>query len=320
MQLPPILQEALEQELLSYSSDQLRSASRLLSEHYRGERNSKQIFEQGASRLAYLLARMPATYAALMRVLQEMQERLGAAFSIRSLLDLGAGPGTGGWAASDVFEGLSQVRCVEQSASMAQLGEKLFQKSDRSVLHAAKWDVKSLAAPFESADLALLSYVIGELKEPQIRSLLEALLQAEIPLIAVVEPGTKAGFQRILSVRFWAIAQGLQILAPCPHRQACPMQAREDWCHFPARVERTRMHKFLKDASLGYEDEKFSYVVFGKIFIDPPHARIVGPVRKMSGFVSLPLCVEGKLEETTVSKKQTSYKLARHAEWGDSFV
>lgn len=319
MQLPESLQEALVQEMSGYSSAQLKAAAEQLSAHYRGEKNSKTLFEQGACRLAYLLARMPATYAAIVRVLKEVQARVGAAFEVRSILDLGAGPGTGGWAASEVFANLARITCIEQSAPMASLGKKFFCQSDLPALRTATWVAQEVKEPFESVDLALLSYVVGELKGPQTLHLLGSIFNANIPLAAIIEPGTKAGFQRILSIRSWAIEQGLRILAPCPHRAACPMKRGESWCHFPARVERSRIHKFLKEGSLGYEDEKFSYIVLGKILVDAPSSRIVGNVQKMSGFVRLPVCAQGQIKEIIVSKKQEDYRQARNANWGDAW-
>ncbi len=55
---------------------------------------------------AYMAARMPACYAAVFTVLQELRVRLPA-FQPVSLLDFGAGPGTAIWAAQQV----SSRRC-----------------------------------------------------------------------------------------------------------------------------------------------------------------------------------------------------------------
>lgn len=88
---------------------------------------------------------------------------------------------------------------------------------------------------------------------------MRALGAARVALV-VVEPGTPRGFQQILEARTQALASGAAILAPCPHDATCPMQG-SDWCHFAARVERSRTQRQLKGGELGWEDEKFSYVV-----------------------------------------------------------
>ena len=77
----------------------------------------------------------------------------------------------------------------------------------------------------------------------------------------IVEPGTPAGYERILAARARLIELGRVIVAPCPHQAACPMPPGKDWCHFGARVNRSALHRRVKDADLSYEDEKFSYVV-----------------------------------------------------------
>ena len=78
-------------------------------------------------------------------------------------------------------------------------------------------------------------------------------------MLLIVEPGTTAGWQRILDARAQLIADGAHILAPCPHALACPI-AQPDWCHFSARVARSRVHRLAKEAEVPWEDEKFIYL------------------------------------------------------------
>ena len=55
----------------------------------------------GVQAAAYMAARMPACYAAVYKVLEEVSMRLPT-FSPESMLDFGAGPGTAIWAAHEV--------------------------------------------------------------------------------------------------------------------------------------------------------------------------------------------------------------------------
>ena len=108
--------------------------------------------------------------------------------------------------------------------------------------------------------------------------------------------------------------------APCPHALACPMVG-GDWCHFAARLERTALHRKLKGGSLGYEDEKFSYVAFSKEVVELPPSRILSEPARHSGHVSLKLCTKAEgLQQPIISKKQGElYKQSRKAAWGDPF-
>ena len=98
------------------------------------------------------------------------------------------------------------------------------------------------------------------------------------------------------------------------------MAAAGDWCHFSQRVERTSEHRQLKGGMLGYEDEKFSYVVGARKSFPPANERIVRHPRKHSGHVQLMLCTSQGLENRTITKSQReSYRKARQAEWGDAW-
>jgi ribosomal protein RSM22 (predicted rRNA methylase) len=138
--------------------------------------------------------------------------------------------------------------------------------------------------------------------------------------LVVIEPGTVRGFHFIHEARSALIAAGAHLLAPCPHGKECPMAASGDWCHFAARVERTSLHRQLKGGALGYEDEKFSYVVASRDPISAAPARIVRHPQKHSGHVQLTLCTPEGLTTPTIGKSQKEkYKFARHAHWGDAW-
>ena len=100
------------------------------------------------------------------------------------------------------------------------------------------------------------------------------------------------------------------------------MAAAGDWCHFSQRVERTSQHRQLKGGELGYEDEKFSYLVVAKNNSPSAGARIVRHPGKHSGHVQLALCTpQRQIENRTVTRSsKEAYKQARKAEWGDTWV
>src|SRR5262249_25331226 len=139
-------------------------------------------------------------------------------------------------------------------------------------------------------------------------------------LLLVIEPGTPVGFERIRMIRRQLIEWGACMVAPCPHTLRCPMEG-GDWCHFAARVERTSLHRKLKGGTLGYEDEKYSYVAVSKEPCPLPTARILSEPSRHSGHVTLKLCTRDEwIQHPILSRKQGDrYKQAKKASWGDSF-
>jgi len=92
-----------------------------------------------------------------------------------------------------------------------------------------------------------------------------------------------------------------------------------DWCHFAERLPRSSAHRLAKSSELGYEDEKYSYVVVSRSAVRVPEARILRHPRKHSGHVELELCTPDGLKRETISRKNGErYKRARKAEWGDA--
>jgi len=308
MKLPEELQLAIDG--IATHSTHLRKAREALTLNYRAGKNSP--FADEATRLAYLGARMPATYAAIYKVLENLP------YSPTHLLDLGAGPGTASWAAVNAFSDLKKITLIEKHSQAIALGKKLIQSSSNPVLNQAEWICQSVEEKIPSADTAIASYVLNELVDPL--ALVERVWK-EVSTLIVIEPGTPKGYQLINKIRTKLISLNAHLIAPCPHSLKCPIEG-TDWCHFSARVERTRLHRLLKEGSLGHEDEKFSYLIATKIKNEIGScSRILRHPQKQSGFTRLTLCTpDGTIKEETVSKKDKEiYRKARKAEWGDAW-
>ena len=269
-----------------------------------------------ADRAAYLVARMPATFAANAYVLAEFARRITA--PVRSILDLGSGPGTALWAAAEALPQLERFSAMERDAALVEIGRRLAARDER--LARATWvhaDLRTQGA-FEPHDAVVLSYALNELPDP-LDVVRRAFAAARVALV-VVEPGTPAAFANVIRARKLLIDEGAQIAAPCPHHNACPLAVRNDWCHFAVRLERTAEHRRLKGAELAYEDEKFSYLIACKTPLPRPEARIVRHPLKHPGHVKLTLCTPSDLRQPTISRSQKSlYRSARKAEWGDAW-
>jgi ribosomal protein RSM22 (predicted rRNA methylase) len=258
---------------------------------------------------------MPATFAAIAAVCRAVGN-----LPVRRLLDIGAGPGTGAWAAAEWFESLTEVVCIEKDPLMAQVGMELFSHSP--LLSEAQWRIADFQrAPLPEADMALLSYAIGEVATGE--EIVDRAADAA-SIVAVIEPGTPAGYERILRCRELLLKKGRFLIAPCPHQKGCPLaDGGGKWCHFPARVERTRLHRQLKQGTLGFEDEKFSYVVASKYPPSRlPDGRIIDRPHIGSGMIVHTVCASGGAVEqwrATRSDKQ-AFRDYKDRKWGDPIV
>src|SRR5215472_9783696 len=96
MELPAELRRAIDKAVEGIPSRELERAVESLSARYRAELCGRHV-DDDVSALAYLAARLPATYAAIRSSLDSIAD-MRPAFSPQSLLDVGAGPGTALWA------------------------------------------------------------------------------------------------------------------------------------------------------------------------------------------------------------------------------
>lgn len=317
MELPSQLRQAVDRFLEGTPLDQLRAASERLSTRYRSETRDGRLHLDDASAVkAYLAARLPATYAAVRASMAYIVEA-APDFAPESLLDIGAGPGTVLWAAADCWDGLQKATMIEASEAVRNAGRALAMDAP---LPAADWlagDATSLPA-VEAADMVTLSYVLDELSPAATGPLVDRLWALTAGLLLIVEPGTPAGWARILAVRDRLIAAGAHVLAPCPHENPCPLAA-PDWCHFSRRVARTRVHRLTKDAEVPWEDEKFIYLAASRMPALNRAARILAPPRTAKGRIGLKLCrPDGTASEQTLSKRDGElFRRVRRLGWGD---
>ncbi len=321
MRLPQELSAAIQQEIERVSRPALARASGELTRRYKAADYSAPIMRSEADRAAYLAVRLPATYAVNWNVFSEVQ-RLSPDTNVETILDLGAGPGAAVLAAAYVFPGLRQATLVESDTAWLNLGKRIALQQPHSLLRQARWIRQDLRAELDCSahDLVVISYSLGELAAPDANALLRRAWRLATEFLVIVEPGTPRGFAVVHAARSALIAESAGILAPCPHGEACPMAAAGDWCHFAQRVPRTSLHRQLKGAALGFEDEKFSYVVAARRSTAAASSRIVRHPQKRSGHVQITLCTRHGLETRTVSRSQgEDYRRARQADWGGTW-
>ncbi|WP_411288872.1 small ribosomal subunit Rsm22 family protein [Phenylobacterium sp.] len=320
-ELPAVLGAAIGRELEGVSRKDLAVRAARTSQAYRAADTSERAILCRDDALAYALARLPATYAATAAVFAETA-RIAPGFAPTSLLDAGSGPGGGSWAALEAWPGVAQVTWLDANAPFLELAGRLAAGGPAALAAAQGRRVDMTAGgPWSPADLVLASYALAEIAPARQAALVAELWAACAGVLVLVEPGTPAGYGRILAARDGLIATGAQVLAPCPHQAACPLAA-PDWCHFVQRLPRSRDHLIAKEAEVPFEDEKFAYLVAARpqVTAGARNPRVLAQPRAGKPGIDFKLCGPDGLEHRFVARRdKQAYAVARRLRWGDPF-
>jgi len=321
-EIPSDLKAALETLIENEPSYNLKSVQRHLTSRYQqGLPTSAALKTTIPEAMAYALARMPATYGAVYATLQALTEALPT-FSPKRLLDIGSGPGTALWAATEVFPMLQDLTALEREPSMQKIAKRLTQRAFHSSLHSVHWvdsDLNHSIPELATYDLIIGSYILGEISPHYLDTQVNHFWNKTEDALLLIEPGTPEGFARIRHIRDILLTKGAHILAPCPHENTCPISG-NNWCHFSQRVARSRIHRHLKGGVAPYEDEKFSYVVVSRHTLRNRQSRILRHPEIHPGWIQLELCTpSGGLKTQMMTKKdREGFRQARKSSWGDT--
>src|SRR5216683_1315804 len=153
--LPAELKAALDAKLQGRSRSDAGERAAAISRTYRDGGGSGGITSE-ADALAYALVRMPATYAAVtasLNALGETRPELAPA----SLLDVGAGPGTATWAATEAFSSLTHFTLLDANSALRALALDLgsARLGDMTYKHG---EARAALADSEAAELVVASY------------------------------------------------------------------------------------------------------------------------------------------------------------------
>jgi len=317
--LPAELKSALDAKLRGFSRNDAAERSASISKNYRDGGGSGTIRSE-TDALAYALARMPATYAAVTASLNALSD-IRPDFAPKSLLDIGAGPGTASWAAAEAFSTLQDFTLLDANDALRKLALDLVSESFRlRDLNYERGEARNSLIKAKAADLVIASYMIGEISAAEQSALATLMWEKTRDTLLVVQPGTPAGYARIIALRERLIADGAHVAAPCPHDDKCPLQT-PDWCHFTQRLQRSRAHKQVKGAELPYEDEKFAYVALTRSSLAARPARVLAQPDVSKVEITAKLCTPaGHVLSRTPRRAKADYAIARRWRWGDAVV
>lgn len=322
-ELPAALAAAADALMEGASRRDLAERSAKVSSTYRAGGTSASAIGGAADATAYVISRLPATYAAVAAVLEEIGEA-APDFAPRSLLDAGAGPGGASWAVLEAWPDVERAVLLDSSPVFLDMAKRLA-ASGPAVLARADALRGDLTAPGEGwpkAELVVTSYALAEIAPARLGAAVDGLWAACEGVLAIIEPGTPAGSARVLAARERLIAAGGVVLAPCPHDGACPMAA-PNWCHFAQRLPRRRDHRLAKGADAPFEDEKFAYVAVARPQIERTErvARILAPPRAAKPGLDFELCGPQGLEKRFVAKRdRAAFADHRRLRWGNRFA
>ena len=155
--LPAELKAALDGKLRGFSRNDAAGRAASISKTYRDGGGSGGIRSE-TDALAYALARMPATYAAVAASLNALVE-IRPDFAPNSLLDIGAGPGTATWAAAVAFPSLKDFALLDANTTLRALALDLARDSTR--LRDIRYERGEARAALVKADAADLVMAAG---------------------------------------------------------------------------------------------------------------------------------------------------------------
>jgi ribosomal protein RSM22 (predicted rRNA methylase) len=279
-------------------------------------------------------------------------------FRPTSLIDVGAGPATASFAAVEAFASLDELRLFDVNTRFRALAIQLMEAAESAALRNASYrlgDALALLreAATRPADLVIASYMAGEIPAGEIASIAKALWEATASVLVVIEPGTPAGYARVMAIRSELLAARLgdeaqdsardavqghaqggaqdcqdraqsraqdcvYVAAPCPHELSCPLTG-ADWCHFAQRLSRRRSHLQVKGVAVPYEDEKFSYVVLSRLAPARIDARVLAPPEITKAMITSKLCTpDGLVRDVAARRNGAAYRRRKDWRAGDA--
>ncbi len=314
MEFPSELRFAIEQLAAAQDIKAMTASAEGISKRYRSESGAgRSLVSSERDTLAYAAVRMPATFGAVSKALELTMECFDE--EITSILDVGAGTGAASHAA-ELVTGCDNITCLEREEGMMSLGKKLMQARGIE----ADWIRRDISSsPInERADMVISSYCLNELTQAARKSAVLKLWESTEKLLVIIEPGTPEGFSQLREARKLLLDAGGYIAAPCPTCGEC-MLPEDDWCHFTARIARTKLHKQLKGGDAPYEDEKFCFLAVSRNEC-AGRSRILRHPKIESGKITLHLCTAEGIADKIVTKKSPLFKAARKSDSGDSFA
>lgn len=161
-------------------------------------------YNEGLS-LVYMAARLDGGFAAVSRAFHEIQTRIPE-FQPQTLMDFGSGTGSVTWAAHSTWgQSLREYLCVDRSAAMLDLAEKLLKGGSESrdpYVPGVFFRQFLPVSPKVQFDVVVSAFSLSELPSKADRTeIVQNLWRKTSGFLVLVENGTKAGHCLLMDAR-----------------------------------------------------------------------------------------------------------------------
>ncbi|MGI8419463.1 MAG: small ribosomal subunit Rsm22 family protein [Candidatus Levyibacteriota bacterium] len=323
--LPSPLEKAISEILQNQPTvGWLHRASELHERYLTAKMDKKSYVHDFEDALAYLGMRVPATYAQIYGALTTIQESIPS-WKPQSILDIGSGPGTGGWAAISHWPDLLEVDCLDQNKDFIQIGKQIAVAAQLQQKFSWKQhDLRDGIADNEKVyDLIIIANVLNELNQTAQEKIIGQAFNKCAGVLLVIEPGTPRGSEVVS-----AVAQKLSKVGNllAPYIANTFVQDSDYYLHFPQRFirpdfqRRIRQHMRVDAAKASdWEEAKYSYVAISRMASEKEQwGRCVGQVHIQKGFLEVPvLRAEGVTKIKIMKRNKEKFSYAKRLRWGD---
>uniref|UniRef100_A0AAA9SPA0 Ribosome assembly protein METTL17, mitochondrial n=2 Tax=Bos TaxID=9903 RepID=A0AAA9SPA0_BOVIN len=266
-------------------------------------------YSEGLS-LVYMAARLDGGFAAVSRAFHEIQARLPE-FQPQTLMDFGSGTGSVTWAAHSTWgQSLREYMCVDSSAAMLELAEKLLKGGSGSGMPCVPgvfFRQFLPVSPKVQFDVVVAAFSLSELPSKADRTDVVQTLWRKTGHFLGKEKSPldpRPGF----------------VFAPCPHELPCPQLTASkplacsfSQAYYPIPFSWNKKPK----------EEKFSLVILARGSPEKANRwpRITQPVLKRPRHVHCHLCCpDGHMQHAVITARRHGrdlYRCARVSSWGD---
>ncbi len=269
----------------------------------------------------YMIARGRSIMGVMKKIISR---NLEVFHDVESVVDFGGGPGTFLFALGK-FKTLNKYTNVERSDAFIDILNVLVEEFLPSSIHRTQVDsiccnyLKLGSQDIPINDLCVFSYTFCECDNSLVSI---SRLVDNSNMVLIIEPGTPSGFNNIIQARDKLIEKGFSTIAPCTASSGfCPLRDSEsDWCHFVERVDRSRIQRHLKKGVLGYEYEKYSYLLMSKFPVHSNGKRIISRPNHTKHSVSFDICSEEN-RHIVITKRENKdeFKIVKKSIRGDLY-